>query len=302
VRGETLRIKRGRKTKIPVFVWGPAAILAIAGVSFLIASFWQSYEQKPSAAQTQSPALIADGQEELEQTAAKSEEAANASVSASAGGSLNVEPRAEYPHAVPLCEVPAENSYFDSAIFFGDSISTGIPLYGVMPGADVVAFSGINTTNILTREVIDMGGGERVTMLAAAEKYGEKSKVYIMLGSNGLSYTQEQFLSGYREFIRAVKAQYPGAAVYLQSIPPVTDQAPTHYPDVSNQKIDAYNLGIMNLAREMGVYYLDVAAVMVNEEGKLPEDGHSGDGMHLSADYYYRWFEYLRYHIAEEKK
>ena len=207
-------------------------------------------------------------------------------------------PREGYPYALPDTGVVVEKSYFDDALFFGDSMSMGIPLYEVMPNAKVIAAQVINTISVNTDKVIALEDGNRVTMLEAASHCGEKGKIYIMFGGNSLGFERELFLDGYRDFVKSVKFQYPQSNIFLQSILPVTEYVHEKYPGVSNELINDYNTGIMELAKEMGVCYVDVAAAMVDEEGKLPAEASPSDGMHLSGPYYFKWFDYLRSHTA----
>lgn len=210
-------------------------------------------------------------------------------------------PRPNYANALAATDA-VSNSYFDDAIFLGDSITTGIPLYlnTVLPNAAVVAERGLTPDNALTKQVFANSAGANVTMLEKAKDYGERSKVYIMFGGNALWMSDEQFVSGYRSFVQAVQKQYPNAVIYLQSITPVTSTVGSHYKDVSNTQIDHFNVLIMDLATEMGVSYLDIAAAMVNSSGELPTEASPYDGMHFTADYYYIWLDYLKTHTVKK--
>ena len=210
--------------------------------------------------------------------------------------------RPEYSYALPQNPKKVTKSYFDDALFFGDSLSVGIPLYHVMDNTAVIAFQGINPININTKEAVDVkGDGNRVTMLNAAKaQYPDRKKVYIMLGGNGLDLDEESFISGYKTFLQSVKQAYPGAKIFIQTMTPVTDNAHLVYPSVSNEKIDRYNLAIMALAQEEKVYFVDVAAALMNAEGKLPLEASPADGMHIGGEYYHKWFDYLMSHTVEE--
>ena len=206
--------------------------------------------------------------------------------------------REGFSYALPENEkVPV--SYFDDAIFFGDSISTGIPLYNVMPNAKVVAFTGIGTFNVATKECIMTNDG-RKTLLDAAKEYGDKAKVYIMLGGNGLASDKESFIADYRAFLQQVKGQYPNAVIYIQTMTPVTDDAHKTYPSVSNAIIEEYNLAIQDMAKAEGLPFLDVASALMDEKGRLPAQASPVDGMHFSAEYYAKWFAYLRTHTVAQ--
>ena len=165
-----------------------------------------------------------------------------------------------------------------------------------MPKAQVVAYTGIHTANALTRECMETPEGKK-TMLDYALAYGDKAKVYIMLGGNGLGFDESTFIAGYRAFLAAVRKQYPKAKIYIQSMTPVTDYVHRTYPSVSSELIEQYNLAIQQMAKEEKVYYLDVASALMDGNGRLPAQA-SPDGMHFTPEYYMKWFAYLRNHTA----
>lgn len=212
--------------------------------------------------------------------------------------------REAVPGSVPSSK-PVGYGYFDDAIFFGDSISVGIPLYmqTTVPNAAVVAAQGVSPGGALTSQSIS-SGGNRVTMLEAARAKGDRGKVYIMLGANALDYDEDAFINGYAEFLRAVKAEYPEAVIYVQSMLPVTVNVNNVYPskNINNERISAYNKAICKMALDSGVYYVDVAQGIADENGMLPNEASPLDGMHLSAEYYMKWFDYLRSHTVNLEK
>ncbi|MCL2068696.1 MAG: hypothetical protein FWH00_02240, partial [Oscillospiraceae bacterium] len=104
--------------------------------------------------------------------------------------------RPEFPHAVPQTVLRAESSYFRSAIFFGDSLTAGIPFYIPLDGTVVVAHTGLAPANA-------------AALLETAEKYGERENVYLMFGQDSIE--------DYGVLIDAVKAQYPEARIFVSS-------------------------------------------------------------------------------------
>ena len=192
---------------------------------------------------------------------------------------------------VPL-QPAVNNDFFKDAMFVGDSITTGIDLYGIVKNAPVIAYTGINTSTILTRQVIRTSSG-KVTFLNAMKRYNPKH-IYIMLGINGINFqSKTKFISGYREFVTKVKAQHPNAIIYLQSILPVT--AKKNSGNFANSNINSYNAAIAALATELNVYYLNVAESFKDANGNMPSKA-SSDGIHFGTGYYKRWIEYLKRH------
>lgn len=212
--------------------------------------------------------------------------------------------RAEYPYALKETKKAVDDSYFDDAIFIGDSITTGIFYYMIdtYPDIDVVAEKGVSIHDILTNPKIRTADGMK-TVLDAAKAMGEKNKVYVLLGGNDQGNDKEMFKNDYITFIKALKQQYPKADIYIQSITPVTEtpEQKQNYPRSNNKDINGYNTLIMEAAEETGVYYLDIAVAVMDDQGRLPAEA-SPDGVHFVAEYYYKWFDYLKKHTRGEKQ
>lgn len=195
---------------------------------------------------------------------------------------------------VPL-QPKVDNSYFTNAMFVGDSITTGIDLYGIIKGVPVVAYTGINTNTVLTSKVFRTNSG-KITFLQKMRQYNPKY-IYIMLGTNGIHFqSKTSFISGYSKFVDAVKKQHPNAIIYLQSILPVSAKKSSD-KRFANSKINEYNALVQNLAKEKGIYYLNVAEAFKDKSGNMPSAATS-DGIHFGPAYYKRWIEYLKTHTV----
>ncbi|MBP0963208.1 MAG: hypothetical protein J6Q99_02820, partial [Oscillospiraceae bacterium] len=189
-----------------------------------------------------------------------------------------------------------KSEYFDDAMFVGDSITYGMKVYNTMTNATVIAHTGINPQTILNKAVIQEGE-EMLTILQAMNLHNP-GKIYIMLGANGVAFLEEESMMGfYGDFIDSVKAQHPDALVYVQSILPVTAEK-SEDERYSNDRIDQYNISLMNLCKEKGVYYLNVAEAFKDELGNLPTEASPKDGMHFGSTYYMKWFDYLKCHAV----
>lgn len=286
-----------------------AIVAVLAGASLFLALMWQNAQEaapelEPAFSQPASDTPVVSDDETSSNSESEPQPSSTASSetpSAESGAPEDTtEPRPPINGALPQ-SAKVDNAYFEDAIFFGDSISTGIPIYQVAGSPDTVAVKGLSPNNILTEALVVTPSGESMTVLDAAKQYGEKKKVYIMLGSNGLWMDKKSFIQNYNAFINAVKEQYPGAVIYLQSMPPVTTEAKKLYPDADNAVIRELNESIAQLAKQNGVYFVDVAQALTDAEGNLPMEASPTDGMHLTPEYYQKWFEYLKTHTVEEK-
>lgn len=187
--------------------------------------------------------------------------------------------------------------YFDDALFVGDSITEGIKIYDVMSNTTVLSYTGINLNNIFTREVIK-SGDSKLTIIDAARNENP-AKIYVMMGANSMGFDKETFVKEYGKLVDALVEMHPQAIVYVQSILPVTETYAKNRPEFSNERIDDYNLGLRQMARDKGLPYLDVADAFKNENGALPDDASPKDGMHFGASWYLKWFDYLREHTLQ---
>ncbi|WP_195283395.1 GDSL-type esterase/lipase family protein [Harryflintia acetispora] len=200
-----------------------------------------------------------------------------------------------------------EQSYFDDAAFFGDSITNGISVYAFMSNAEVIAATGVNPDSVLTKEAVPVEGEEqRITMIEALRRSDPK-KIYIQLGANWVGTNtgidKETFLHHYRDMLRRIRSEHPQSVVYLQSMFPVSrafssNENGKNGNGLTIEIIKDYNESLRQLASEEAVFYLDIYPALADEEGYLPDDA-TADGMHLTSQYYEHWFHFLRTHTVE---
>ncbi|MCI8649330.1 MAG: hypothetical protein HFG20_04355 [Anaerotruncus sp.] len=288
-----MRIKRRRKENmlIPVLVMLLFALVLSLG----IAAVWQKLSGDDERAAS---SRRAEDRASAHMSSDTSSEASSALVEPDISEDVSSESEAESSEASSKTQaLRVENSYFDDAVFVGDSLTTGIELYGIMENTTVLAGTGLNLDTIYTSEVVKQEDGTRISVVKALEQQQYK-KVYIMMGGNELNYVEKDpFIKRYDKFLDTVHELQPDAIVYVQSVLPVTES--NNY-NMSNSRIDEFNAAIRALCEEKRVYYLDVAASIKDEKGALPVEASPNDGMHFGPEYYLKWFEYLKTHVVEE--
>lgn len=200
--------------------------------------------------------------------------------------------------SVPLPESQMrETAYFSDAVFVGDSITTGIDLYGTLTNAGVVASTGINLETALTAKSVRNKAGEKVTIPDAVKEFKAK-KIYIMLGTNGIDWMSvDQMITQYQKVFDKLKKDNPNAIFYIQSIPPVTKQKEQKANQMSIKKIKEYNTRLLKLAEQNKAYYVDVYSAIASQDGYLSND-ISTDGVHFDSSVYTKWIEYVRRHTS----
>lgn len=206
---------------------------------------------------------------------------------------------AEYDYAkpVPLSDT-VDTSYFDDAVFIGDSRSEGFLLSTGLSNAIGFTNKGLMVNTAFTDKVINLDGA-KVTVMDALKRT-TFSKVYIMLGINETGWPYNNvFIEKYGEIIDEIKEINPQAVIYVQSILPVSKEVSSTHSYVKNSKINEYNTLIKKMAEEKKVYYINVAEAVAGEDGALPQEA-AVDGIHFKKEYCEKWFEYLKTHTVSE--
>ncbi len=192
-------------------------------------------------------------------------------------------------------------SYFDGALFIGDSLTQGFMTYTTngFENASFAAYIGAGPKTFIEGTVTNYDG-QVVRPIDEILAAGAQ-KVYILLGTNSMeSSTDEAFLKYYGDFLDFLLPQLPsGTTYYLQSIPPVTAEKMAGDEKFTVERIRELNQQIARMAYERGLHYLDLYSALADEGGTLrAEYAAGGDGIHLNADGYGAWREYLITHTV----
>lgn len=188
-----------------------------------------------------------------------------------------------------------EENYFDDAAFIGDSRTLGISDYAGLD-ADFYCENGMTIYKLLEEKgIMNQKSGERVNMSRVLQerKYG---KIYIMLGMNELGYgNTAQYLEQYRSVVEQIRAWQPDAVLYIMGNLHVSREKNNMATEFNNVNINDKNAASATLADGTDVFYLDSNPLFVDEEGFLRED-LTFDGVHLFANCYLEWKEFLMEH------
>lgn len=178
-------------------------------------------------------------------------------------------------------------SYFDDAVFIGDSHTDGFMDYAGLPNAHYLCHTGLTVWS--AAEDAEFPGGQTLAQALAGKHYG---KVYMMLGINELGTgSAESWAAQYKVLLDQVRSLQPDAIVFLQAIFHTTQEKSdsTFY---TNSTINARNAELQKLADGVNVFFIDCNPVFDNANGALRAD-YSGDGVHVKAAYYPLWRDYL---------
>ena len=108
-----------------------------------------------------------------------------------------------------------DKSYFDDALFIGDSRTEGISEYGGLDNATFFADTGSNIYDIYDTSVSVNNKNVKIEQLLSTNKYG---KIYVMMGINELGYNLDRTAKKYEEFINFIKGKQKKLKTVLSCI------------------------------------------------------------------------------------
>ena len=197
---------------------------------------------------------------------------------------------------------PVELSYFDTAVFLGDSLTQGMQIYDTgLPNAHYCAYRGVGPNAVVNGTTCTRVDGVQEIPLEALVSYAPKS-VYILLGTNVLTQDTDysNFLNYYGLMLDRIHQLLPEADIYVQSITPVRPEvsADPQHAGMYAERFIRVNNDLAALAVEKGCYFLDLWEVLADENGDLKAEYAQPDGYHLLPQGYTAWVSYLRTHVA----
>ena len=190
-------------------------------------------------------------------------------------------------------------SYFNDAIFIGDSRTLGISDYAGLDEADFYCDSGMTVLKLLDAGGVTYqktGKKEDLNQVLQQKQYG---KVYIMLGMNDLGYgTTDMYLERYRKIVEQIREWQPNAIIYVMANLHVSREKNNPETEFNNININDKNAASALLANGTDIFYLDVNPLFTDSEGFLNAE-LSFDGVHLYAQHYDAWRKFLLEHAVE---
>lgn len=183
-----------------------------------------------------------------------------------------------------------EPSYFDDALFIGDSRTVGLYEYGILEGADFFCNVGMSVYNVHKTEVSVPSVGK--TSLAGLLETGKYGKIYLMLGMNELGYGFDKTVRKYGELLEEIQSLQPDAVIYIQANLHVTKKRSDSDAIYNNKAINRFNKAVSEYADNEKIYYIDVNTLFDDEEGNF-DNKYTGDNTHPFARYYTEWSKWL---------
>ncbi len=197
-------------------------------------------------------------------------------------------------------------SYFDDAIFVGDSVTMSLQFYCASTGglgkATFLCAGSLSPMNcyweINENSIHPLYQGRKVFVEDGVALSGAK-KVYIMLGINGI-YNADLCIANMKILVDNILAKTPDAKIIIQSVTPmIKDYA---VKGLTNSAIAAYNDNLRKMAKENGWYYLNIAEAVTDKNGNLKMEYCSDPqdmGIHFNYTADKVWIDYLKTHTPQ---
>lgn len=199
------------------------------------------------------------------------------------------------PPDIPLQEVPAEDEFFEDAAFMGNSLMNGFETFSGITTPDYYTATSMTVMGATSKYCVTLDNGNAGTLFdgVTQKQYG---KIYILLGINEIGMNVDSFIEQYGSIVDKILEIQENCDVYIMGLSPVS-MAKSSDPTFSMDRVRTYNEALYNLAKEKGCWYMDLVEALADDTGYLPS-AETADGVHLSANLYGVWADYVRTHYV----
>lgn len=275
------------------------AFTAALAAAVLLAGCAQTPAASPNPTRSEAAASVSEPAASVS-TPAPSAPAEPARAPAGSGTTIDEE------DLLAVCD-SADWSWFDDAVFIGDSVSYRLQNYvvaqrksdpGFFGGAQFLTSVSLGSGNALW-EVSDKSvhptyQGEKMRLEKSVPLTGAK-KVYMMLGMNDIAvYGIDGAVKNYGKLMDLILENAPGVEFYIQSATPICQGR--ERGSLNNENLARYNAALEKMCQERGIRFVDVAQAMRDADGCLPREYCSDPddmGIHVTGLACRVWLGYL---------
>ncbi len=207
---------------------------------------------------------------------------------------------------------PVDASWFNDAVFIGDSVTLKLSYYadgGDLGETTFLCAGSLGYNNSLwdidrednVHPVLD---GEKVTIFDGVERLQPK-KIFVMMGMNDIGlYGVDDSIDAMKEVISKLAEKCPDSVIYIESVTPMVSNS--SLGDLNNVNIRAFDEKLKEVCAEKGYKYLDVYSAVSDENGDLiyeycgdppTDDNPNGMGLHFTDEGCKVWADYLKANV-----
>ena len=203
-------------------------------------------------------------------------------------------------------------SYFDDAVFIGDSVSLMLQYYcaatKALGNAQFLCAGSLSATNALwnvsSASVHPSYQGKKMLVEDGVAACGAK-KVYIMLGVNNIGYGVDYASNDMVKLIDRILAKAPDVSILVEAVTPMASSSTIVTDSLNNTKIQQYNDKMKSICEERGWFFVNVAECVKDQNGYLNSaycSDNNAMGIHFTYDGCKMWVDYLRTHAPDALK
>jgi hypothetical protein len=202
---------------------------------------------------------------------------------------------------------PVDLSFFDNAVFVGDSVTLKLKLFVInqrktdanfLGEANFLVAGSLGWANLLweisEKSVHPAYNGQKMLVEDAIAEMGAK-KAMFMLGENDIGlYGVEKTIENAKKLLDKVKQKSPDIKIYIQSVTPMVKER--QLKDLNNPNIEKFNVQLRQFCEINGYAYWDVAAIFKDADGALSREDCSdpdGLGIHFTDAACKKWVKGL---------
>jgi lysophospholipase L1-like esterase len=166
--------------------------------------------------------------------------------------------------------------------------------YGYISDSNALAKVGISHWQVQST-VFTQNSGNRYTLTDYLRAHSEPV-IYVCYGVNGMNgLAEDKYKSTYEELVDKIISLAGDRKIVLMSIWPVDDNG-SYRGSVKNEWVDKYNTFLFDMAKEKGLYYLNIAPALKDDNGSIKKEYDSGDGLHYKSSAYKDILDFIIHH------
>jgi len=191
-------------------------------------------------------------------------------------------------------QAPAE--FFENAAFIGDSVTLKLRNYNTanksLYGATFLCQGSYSVNHAVNNSMkLSYQGNNEITPQDALKACGA-DKVFILLGMNDIAlHGIDKTIENWGKLIANIRSTCPDIDIYIQSGTPIYLEG--EVGSLTNKNMDAYNVRLLEFAKENGCYYIDVNTPFRNSNGGLAKVYCSDAYVHFTDTACKLWVDIL---------
>ena len=219
--------------------------------------------------------------------------------SGSAGENLSEHYQIDNTSSALLAETgDAGTEYQDSTLFLGDSNTVRLYNNGLISLQQFCAKEGIGTQVALNEGIVTFKKDSSHYTIPQAVAMMKPRRVVMTFGTNDTGMAVEDFIANYTALVQAIQASYPYTDIIVNTVPPIPENH-SNYPHMDQEKIDDFNMALLNMCEQLGVKFLNTAEALKGANGYGNPDYYTEGDIHLKGAGLKAALSYLRTHAYQ---